>query len=191
MSKTLTRGFTLIELLVVISIIGLISSIVLTAVSNARMKSRDTQRIQAMEEMSKALALYYHDNGYYPPSANIVGNVNGNVFSDPARTGWTNFAILLSPYIASLPSDPVNTVTAYTGIYGATVRYGYGYRSYPTTGTPTEYDLIARLETPNHLLSCANKQWISHAGNNMGSNYGTVWCQAPIGGSNDVYSDHP
>lgn len=39
------RGFTLIELLIAISIIGLLSSVVLTTINTSRIKARNTQRI--------------------------------------------------------------------------------------------------------------------------------------------------
>ena len=45
------RGFTLIELLVVVSIIGLLSSIVLASVNNARLKSKDALIIQEAKQM--------------------------------------------------------------------------------------------------------------------------------------------
>ena len=63
MAKRKISGFTLIELLVVISIIGLLSSVVLSALNSARSKGRDTQRIQNIEEVKKAIALYYSNNG--------------------------------------------------------------------------------------------------------------------------------
>ena len=188
MTKQTKRGFTLIELLVVISIIGLLSSVVLTAVSNARMKSRDVQRIQAMEEIKKALALYYHDNGYYPP-------VIANSWSLPASTGWASLTTALVPaYISVLPKDPSNTAAGnYLGIYTGT-SYLYGYR--PSLGAgmtnqSPDYDLITNLETPNHPLSCGVKQWIAHGGTNIGAYPGTVWCNpGQINGTINLYADH-
>ncbi|MEK7074949.1 MAG: prepilin-type N-terminal cleavage/methylation domain-containing protein, partial [Patescibacteria group bacterium] len=44
-------GFTLIELLVVISVIGLLSSIVLTTANSARMKSRNARRKSDMNQL--------------------------------------------------------------------------------------------------------------------------------------------
>ncbi|HAT68211.1 MAG: hypothetical protein A2481_04025 [Candidatus Yonathbacteria bacterium RIFOXYC2_FULL_47_9] len=68
------RGFTLIELLVVISIIGLLSSVVMSSVNTARKKADNTQRNQIAEEYRKALMLSYDANGGYPyPSAGADG----------------------------------------------------------------------------------------------------------------------
>ncbi len=60
------KGFTLIELLVVISIIGLLSSVVLTSVNSARAKARDARRITDLKQIQTALEFYYDTNGSYP-----------------------------------------------------------------------------------------------------------------------------
>lgn len=49
------KGFTLIELLVVIAVIGVLSGVVLQSLSSARVKSRNTQRIANIDQISKAL----------------------------------------------------------------------------------------------------------------------------------------
>jgi prepilin-type N-terminal cleavage/methylation domain-containing protein len=56
-SKT-KKGFTLIELLVVISIIGLLSTLAVVALGNARLRSRDAKRLSDMDAVSKAMQLY-------------------------------------------------------------------------------------------------------------------------------------
>ena len=52
-------GFTLIELLVVIAIIGVLASIVLASLNNARRKSRDARRVTDVKQLQLALELYF------------------------------------------------------------------------------------------------------------------------------------
>jgi general secretion pathway protein G len=85
------KGFTLIELLVVIAIIGLLSTLAVVALNNARQKSRDAKRISDIKQVQTALELYYNDaNGY--PSTLAFGS--GSI----ATAGAT--------YMALLPSNP-------------------------------------------------------------------------------------
>lgn len=65
-STTNTSGFTLIELLVVVSIIALLSTIVLAAVQDGRIKARNTAKNNLVMEYIKALELYRTDTGVYP-----------------------------------------------------------------------------------------------------------------------------
>lgn len=62
------RGFTLIELLVVIAIIGLLSTLAVVALNNARQKSRDAKRVSDIKQIQTALELYYNDANSYPTS---------------------------------------------------------------------------------------------------------------------------
>ena len=62
------KGFTLIELLVVISIIALLSSVVLAALTSARQKAQMSKVKSEMSEFVKALEIYRTTYGTYPSS---------------------------------------------------------------------------------------------------------------------------
>jgi prepilin-type N-terminal cleavage/methylation domain-containing protein len=67
----LSTGFTLIELLVVIAIIGLLASITLVALNEARENARNSRRISDMKQVQLALALRFDKDSSYPASLNF------------------------------------------------------------------------------------------------------------------------
>jgi prepilin-type N-terminal cleavage/methylation domain-containing protein len=77
-ARSTEGGFTLIELLVVIAIIGLLASIILASLNNARIKARDAKRIADLRDFQLALELYYSTNNHYP-------------YTGPVAGGWTSF----------------------------------------------------------------------------------------------------
>lgn len=85
------RGFTLIELLVVIAIIGILASIILASLSNAKTQARDAKRLSDIKEIQLALELYYDANTTYPTkisAANLVTPGYISVIpSDPSASG--------------------------------------------------------------------------------------------------------
>jgi len=70
------RGFTLIELLVVIAIIGLLSTLAVVALNNARLKSRDAKRVSDIKQIQTALELYYNDANAYPAATMVAPNAS-------------------------------------------------------------------------------------------------------------------
>jgi len=68
-------GFTLIELLVVISIIGVLSSVVLTSLTEVRARARDTKWLAELKQIQTVMAVYKNDTGYYPGD---VSSANGS-----------------------------------------------------------------------------------------------------------------
>lgn len=149
--KNKMLGFTLIELLVVISIIGLLSSVVLSALNTARSKARDTQRVRDLGELRKALALYYDKNGGYPDTAYdeyTSATASWNTAGNPL------YALVTQSFISKLPIDPKNTPTS-NSVYVGANSYGYYY----TTGElgPTAYELVTRLENAGSPSSCEKR----------------------------------
>ncbi len=72
-SKT-NKGFTLIELLIVIAIIGVLSSIVMASMNNARTASRDAKRKADLRNLAVGLELYYSKYGIYPCGDSVGPN---------------------------------------------------------------------------------------------------------------------
>ena len=106
-------GFTLIELLVVIAIIGLISTIAVVALNDARLKSRDAKRLADMKQIQTALALYYDDNGEYPEEN------SGNGSWENSTEDGGDFIDFLKDngYMSTVPIDPRNTGAMYYSYY--------------------------------------------------------------------------
>jgi prepilin-type N-terminal cleavage/methylation domain-containing protein len=80
------RGFTLIELLVVIAIIGLLSTLSVVALNNARSRARDARRVADVKQIQTALELYYNAVNQYPTDAEFnSGKIStGSIdFMDP------------------------------------------------------------------------------------------------------------
>jgi len=62
------KAFTLVELLVVIAIIGLLATLSVLSLNNARAKARDAKRVADVKQMMTALELYFNDNQQYTSS---------------------------------------------------------------------------------------------------------------------------
>ena len=86
------RGFTLIELLVVVAIIGLLSTLSIVALNNARARSRDARRVADVKQIQTALELYFNDNSKYPTA--------------PLGTSIVNPSASSTIYMAQVPTPP-------------------------------------------------------------------------------------
>ncbi len=100
--KDSARGYTLIELLVVVSIIGMLSSIVLTSLTSARNKGADSAVKQNLISARTEAEIFYDTGKTYEgacstATAGAIGdNVNAalaafgvpNSFNDTQQTFW-------------------------------------------------------------------------------------------------------
>ncbi|MBM3880501.1 MAG: prepilin-type N-terminal cleavage/methylation domain-containing protein [Verrucomicrobia bacterium] len=66
------RGFTLIELLVVVAVIGILSSLLLPAVSRAKEKGRSTTCASNLRQLDLALLMYASDHGDQCPPRQFI-----------------------------------------------------------------------------------------------------------------------
>lgn len=105
-----TRGFTLIELLVVISIIGLLSSVVLSALQDTRKKAEDKNKLSTMLEYRKAILLAYDANGEYPDPGSVAWYCLGDTVCTWGASNFPeNITIngILDDYIALPKLNPI------------------------------------------------------------------------------------
>lgn len=156
------KGFTLIELLVVISIISLLATMAMSALSNARSKARDTRRKSDFDQISKALDMYYDKYGGYPAmgsEANSGNFANSNVNADGGPNSWDKLSgpLISEGFMISVARDPVNEPTGafpWTGFNQL-----YHYRSDGTYGDSDaqHYLLCGWLENDQDELTLGNK----------------------------------
>ena len=108
--KIQNLGFTLIELLVVISIIGILTALIMVNFNAARQRARDVQRKSDLDQVKKALRMYYNDTNVYPSasSGKIVGCTPSQTFD------WgEQFYCGTMIYMKTLPKDPSEGKTYY------------------------------------------------------------------------------
>jgi hypothetical protein len=134
-------------------------------------KARDARRVADLNQFKTALEFFFDSNGFYPGVGGSgscttypTWDCNGYEYS----TGYeAAFAAAMSPYIATLPKDPINNTASPWGV--GNLSYAYGNPG--KTTLRVQYDLTAQLEDTNNPLRCGVKLYKFYFDNQP-------WCSA-------------
>jgi len=96
-------GFTLVELLVTLTILGILATIGLGQYHTSQAKARDAQRKADLDNIARALEMYYNDHQSYPLSE------DGKIKVGSTTIEWgESFEDASSIYMKKLPQDPLS-----------------------------------------------------------------------------------
>lgn len=130
-------GFTIIELLVVVALIGLVASIVIVSLEEARAKARDTGRKAALNQIQVALELYRNEHGTFQVSGGgYLGGGQGWLSYENGSTYGTSVTRVLYNE-GFLPVPLVEDPTTSPGYMIYICNNGQSYALYATLENPT------------------------------------------------------
>lgn len=107
-----TKGFTLIELLIVVAIIGMLSSIVLSSLGNARNKAKDAKTRTELSQLRNQAEMYADTYGNYGTGSGLADScdMTGNIFADPS----------IIKLLTSINEAALSTTTSVSPVCGVT-----------------------------------------------------------------------
>lgn len=108
-----SKGFTLVELLIVITIIAVLASLLFANFAGARERARDIKRKNDLQQVKKALRLYYNDFQNYPTEG-ASHRIHGCGAAAPATSdcAWGSaFSLGTTIYMGALPQPPTTAET--------------------------------------------------------------------------------
>lgn len=143
------------ELLVVIAVIGLLSTLAIVALNNARAKARDSRRLADIQQIRRALEIRHDAVGVMPgcvggsgcgPNSNELGVDITCVDSNDFSTGPTTCNG--TTYMADIPQDPAELANGTGCGAGSSADCNYTYNRGIGAGDQTDYyEIYYRLET--------------------------------------------
>lgn len=137
-------GFTLIELTTVVSVIVILALVTVVSYNGIQGRNRDTLRKTDIANISKALELYYMDNGRYPIASGTTSTL-GTSWYTSGDSSWNTFATAMTGTIDTFPVDPRNSPGS--PLTASNYSYAYFTGSYCGKVAGQWYLLLYRMET--------------------------------------------
>lgn len=150
-------GFTLLELMIVIIILGVLATLISGNFVTSLKKGRDARRKTDLQQIQRALEMYYEDNRQYPAQIDLT---SGGKFCHPSGCDT-------KVYMQKVPVD--TKCTYYYEHYNSQSANGEG------------YELYSILENDLDQGSGVNQSGYSGDGINCGTG---CTCKFKIGSSN-------
>lgn len=148
--KFTSKGFTLIELLIVIFILGILAALISGNFITSLKKGRDARRKADLEQIQRALEMYYEDKKAYPTFTFPFGG---------KLCETSSCASLEKVYMQKVSNDPIS---------------GKNYEYVTTAGA--NYKLFACLENNQQILPYQSSGYSLTCGNCKNQAGGTVVC---------------
>ncbi|MGE9291967.1 MAG: type II secretion system protein [Puniceicoccales bacterium] len=189
-----TVAFTLIELLVCISVLGLLTAILLPALSNARSGADQTASASKMRDLGQAVLLYSQENeGTFPRSwhsaganrepgwaqsiAPFMGASDAEISSEWART--------FNRYFRA-PDD--DNIDPYLYSYGFNVHFELNPEGDDYVGSPQTWRKVSLVPNPSNTVLIARIQPVRFSDHFMCHLWGGIAAAQNVV-NHDVYQD--
>jgi len=154
---TSNNGLTLIELLVVIVIMGVISTIGFGQYRKSQLKARDAQRKGDLDNIARALEMYYNDHESFPGDSDDSGFIEvdtGDGAVDDLAWGET-FETTEVVYMKTLPEDPNDD---YSYCYESDAQ-GSFFKLFAILENTDDADFYGDPSDPSSGYSCGGDQY--------------------------------
>ncbi|QDU59740.1 hypothetical protein Pan216_05720 [Planctomycetes bacterium Pan216] len=110
-------GFTLVELLVVIAIIGVLVSLLLLAIQQAREAARRAQCINNLKQLGVALHSYHESHNTFPPGYVSSASIASGCPTQTLQNNGAPWSVLILPFLDETARyDRFNFVENFTAI---------------------------------------------------------------------------
>jgi prepilin-type N-terminal cleavage/methylation domain-containing protein len=165
------KAFSLMELLITIAVIGILASFIIVNLNEARIKARDAQRKNDLNQIGMAYLSYYAKTGFY--------SVAGTGWTGGGE-GWFNYespsdnyplsmanGIRAAGYFSTLPLDP-SLLSPNSGVGGGG---GSTQRQYMKYNCTKGFAVYAMLEKPTPKDTADYNAAISEGCPSLGASY--------------------